>query len=237
MLRLALFAACACLIALAPISAQAQAYQCRIGQVPTAAPHITPTGPPRNVPATSYVLALSWSPEFCHFRKDDKQHWRQCSGRAGRFGFIVHGLWPQNPRGDPQYCRKPAAPTSHDIAKNLCVIPSVRLLAHEWARHGSCMAKRPATYFKITRILWNSLRWPDFDHLSRRDGLTAGMIRQTFAAANPYWEPDHIGLKLNEKGWLEEMRLCYGLDYMPTHCDSGSFGPPDDKAAKIWRGL
>jgi ribonuclease T2 len=81
------------------------------------------------------------------------------------------------------------------------------------------------------------LRWPDFDRIARSDELTAGDIRHAFSQANRYWEPEHVGLVLNERGWLEELRLCYGKDFMPAKCDKQRFGPSDSVPAKIWRGL
>ena len=99
------------------------------------------------------------------------------------------------------------------------------------------MVERPATYYRVTRTLWNSLRWPDLDRLSRREGLTAGDIRRTFADANPYWEPEMIGLVVKEGGWPQEMRLCYDEGFHPTKCDSRRFGPADARPVKIWRGL
>ena len=60
----------------------------------------------------------------------------------------------------------------------LCTTPSARLLAHEWAKHGSCMAAQPARYFARERQLWSAIRWPDFDRLSRKRGLTAGDVRR-----------------------------------------------------------
>lgn len=119
----------------------------------------------------------------------------------------------------------------------MCMIPDARLQARQWEKHGSCRFGSAETYFKITRILWSSLRWPDFDRLSRKEGLTAGDIRETFAQANPYWEPEHVGLKLNARGWLQEMRLCYGSDFMPTVCKPHQYGPADAARARIWRGL
>jgi ribonuclease T2 len=99
------------------------------------------------------------------------------------------------------------------------------------------MVRQPASYFKVTRILWNSLRWPDFDRLSRNEELTAGDVRNAFAQANRYWEPEHVGLVVNERGWLQQMRLCYGRDFMPAKCDARRFGPRDSAPVKIWRGL
>src|SRR3546814_7442293 len=35
-------------------------------------------------PVTGYLLALSWSPEFCRTRTESKRHRLQCSGEMGR---------------------------------------------------------------------------------------------------------------------------------------------------------
>lgn len=225
-------------LALAPGAAHAQAYQCGVPPGPFSVPSIERDGPVRQVPVTGYTLALSWSPEYCRGRESRAADARQCSGRAGRFGFIVHGLWPEG-RGTnwPQWCPAIRPPSSRELARNLCMTPSVELLAHEWAKHGACMAVRPEAYFKLTRILWDSLRWPDFDRLSRREGLTVGDLRRAFADSNRDWDPEHVGVKLNERGWLEELRLCYGKDFKPAACDSRRFGPKDSVPAKIWRGL
>ena len=151
---------------------------------------------------------------------------------------MVHGLWPEARGGDwPQWCPARQPLTGRELSRNLCMMPSATLAAHEWAKHGACMSRRPESYFRITRILWTSLRWPDFDRLSRDDELTAGDVRRAFADANRYWEPEHVGVVLNERGWLEELRLCYGRDFMPAACDAGRFGPKDTAAVKIWRGL
>ena len=225
------------LLCAVPGTAFAQAYQCRVPQGPISVPKIERDGPVRQVPVTGYTLALSWSPEYCRGREARTADRRQCSGTNGRFGFIVHGLWPEGRSTWPQWCPAPRAPTSAELSRNLCMTPSARLLAHEWAKHGSCMVKTPSSYFKVTRILWNSLRWPDYDRIARTDELTAGEVRRAFADANRYWEPEHVGLVINERGWLEEMRLCYGKDFMPAKCDARRFGPKDSVPVKIWRGL
>jgi len=231
-------AALAALAGAVPGSALAQAYQCRAPQAAVAVPSVERDGPVRRVPVTGYTLALTWSPEFCRGREGRAADRRQCSGRAGRFGFVVHGLWPEGRGADwPQWCPARRALTGRELARNLCMTPSAALLANEWAKHGACMTHRPESYLRITRILWNSLRWPDFDRLSRDDALTAGDLRRAFADANRYWEPEHVGLVVNERGWLRELRLCYGKDFMPAKCDARRFGPGDSTPMKIWRGL
>lgn len=231
------FAASLIAIWLAPIPAHAQAYQCRMPQN-VSVPTVNSDKPERRMPITGYTMALSWSPEFCKPREGQRAHVTQCSGKNGRFGLVVHGLWP-NGRGNkwPQYCRTPYALSAPELRRNMCMMPSARLIAHQWLKHGSCMGKPPATYFKVTRILWDGLRIPDYDRLSRKDGLTAGDIRGALADANDGWEREHIGVKLNSRGWLQEIRLCYTKRFRSTPCDSNRFGAADGDRAKIWRGM
>ncbi|MGB3711403.1 MAG: ribonuclease T [Erythrobacter sp.] len=200
-------------------------------------PPIAPDGPRRVLPVTGYTLALSWSPELCKPREGQRAHRVQCSGDNGRFGMVVHGLWPEGAQTWPQWCPSDASPNPARVRAQLCISPSARLVARQWAKHGSCMTRRPETYLNITRILWRSLRIPDYDRISREDDLTAGRIRNAFAEANRGWEAEHIGVRLNARGWLEELRLCYGPRFRPAPCDPRRFGAQDSAPAKIWRGL
>ena len=224
------------LLAMAPHVAHAQAYQCREPSI-ASVPVITPDSKPRSVPTTGYTLALSWSPEFCKPRESSPSHRVQCSGRNGRFAMVVHGLWPQGQRSWPQWCRQQNPLTPAELRKAMCMMPSARLIARQWAKHGSCMTKKPETYFGVTRILWESLAIPEYDRISREDGLTAGRIRRAFAEANPGIPASAVGVKLNERGWLEELRICYSKRFVPTRCNDRRFGSRDTARAKIWRGL
>jgi len=217
--------------------AHAQAYQCAVpGSV--SVPRIAPDGPARRMAVTGYSLNLSWSPEYCRGREGSAADRMQCSGRSGRFGLILHGLWPEGGESRwPQWCPTARRPSAELLRRNMCLTPSAQLLAHEWAKHGSCMARTPEGYFKAARILWDSLALPDLDRLSRRQGLTAGAIRQAFTDGNLAWSNEMVGIDLNERGWFEGYRLCYGKDFMPARCGKARFGPPDSASAKIWRGL
>ncbi|MBW8785725.1 MAG: ribonuclease T [Novosphingobium sp.] len=219
-----------------PSPALAQAYQCtppaRIGPI---AP-VAPDGPPRRVAIGGYTLALSWSPEYCR-GEQAKREPMQCGGASGRFGFVVHGLWPEAQVGPPpQWCGG-AAIAPELLRRNLCMTPVPWLIAHEWAKHGSCMARSPEGYEKASAILWRSLAMPDADLLSRKDGLTVGALRQTFVIANPEWRADEVGVLVSPRGWLQELRLCYSRRYLPVRCPAERFGPADATPLKIWRGL
>jgi ribonuclease T2 len=224
-----------CLVAL-PAALQAQAYQCRAPQV-SHVPAVTPDGPRRVLPVTGYTLALSWSPEFCKPREGEAAHAVQCSGANGSFGLVVHGLWPESGQSWPQWCAARSALTAAEIRGAMCLMPSERLIARQWAKHGSCMVRRPASYLKVIGILRGGLRLPDYDRISREEGLTAGRIRSAFADANPGWREEAIGVVLNERGWLEEIRLCYGKTFRPARCPPSRWGAKDAAPARIWRGL
>lgn len=229
-------AALAALAALLPAPALAQAYQCRPPRV-VSVPAIAPDGPRRTLPVTGYTLALSWSPEFCKPRLGERAHAFQCGGKTGRFGLVVHGLWPDGAQDWPQWCTARNALTPADIRGALCLMPSERLVARAWAKHGSCMVKRPASYLRVIRILHAGLRLPDYDRISREKGLTAGRIRAAFADANPDWPESAIGVKLSPRGWLEEIRLCYSRSFHPARCAPARRGAKDAAPARIWRGL
>ena len=214
----------------------AQSYQCRMPKA-VSAPQVARDGPVRQLSVTGYTMALSWSPEFCKPREGQRSHALQCSGDNGRFGFVVHGFWPESGRSWPQWCPTRRRPTGAEIARQLCASPSARMVARQWAKHGSCTGWNPKTYFKVSNILYGSLRFPDFDRLSRKPDLTAGDLREWFLAANRGWRREAIGVKLNSRGWLEELRLCYDKRFRPEPCDRRRFGPDDDAPVKIWRGL
>ncbi|MDA7787661.1 ribonuclease T [Sphingomonadaceae bacterium] len=231
----------AILAAQMPQAASAQAYQCRIPES-VSVPSIQQRGQTRQMRVTGYTAALSWSPEFCKGRETQARHRSQCSGRNGRFGLVMHGMWPEGPssRGRsnwPQWCPTSRRPSPAETRRNMCMMPSARLIASQWAKHGSCMTQRPETYFKVTRIFWEYYAKPDYDRLSRQDDLTAGDIRRAFADANTGLEPSHVGVKLNSRGWFQELRVCLNQRFRPKPCDPQRFGAQNRTKAKIWRGL
>ena len=227
-----LLAALAC-----PTAASAQAYQCRVpADLPVARPAM-PDGPAQRMPITGYTLALSWSPEFCRGKERDPAQRLQCSGAAGRFGFLVHGLWPEGAGRSPQWCRSVPLPPPTVVRGQLCRTPSVYLLAHEWAKHGSCMARDAAGYYRVSSILADAMRYPAMERLSRDRALTAGVLRKAFAEANPGRPANSFGLLVSERGWLREVRVCLDRRFRPARCEPRQAGPRDAATLKIWRGL
>jgi ribonuclease T2 len=217
-----------------PVAAHAEVPQCRLPPQVSTPALPAPDGPRRALPITGYTLALSWSPEYCRTHGRDPRAAFQCGGELGRFGLILHGLWPESTPGNwPQWCE--AAPlTAEIVRRNLCMTPSPDLIAHEWAKHGACMTGRPEGYFKAGAALLRALHYPDMMRLSRRPRLTAGDLRAAFRAATPSLPAAALRVKTNGRGWLEEVHICYDKDFLPAAC--ADRGAEDAAPLKIWRG-
>ncbi len=230
-------AAFALLVAGLPQALLAQASLCRI---PDRLPDATPEYPKREsdrraTPVTNYLLTLSWSPEHC--RSSREQGSTQCNGSAGRFGFVLHGLWPETDGSAyPQWCAPAPALSRAIIRENFCMTPSVDLLQHEWAKHGTCMTSDPQRYFKPARIMYNAIRYPDMDKMSRDQNLTVGTFRLNFARANPGIRPEMIQVAKGRENWLDEVRICLAKNFKPQRCPAHVRMPPDRSKLKIWRG-
>lgn len=183
---------------------------------------------PRQPPITGYTLVLSWEPEYCHgARRATEAECRLPS--AG--GFILHGLWPDGggPGQWPQYCHPDAPLSAAEIRAGSAATPSPRLLQHEWAKHGTCMAATATGYFGEEQRLYRSVHAPDMTGLARRRDLTDRVVREAVADANPGVTPDMVRLNVNKRGWLSEVWFCLGRDKRPVRCAA----PLADPGARV----
>lgn len=223
---------------LLPAAVQAQTLQCSVpAQIERPRPDLpTPSQPRRVLPIGSYTLAITWSPEYCRTRSDDPRNAFQCGG-GNRFGFTLHGLWPDGEGKDwPQYCTSTPILPQAVIAKNLCVTPSAQLLQHEYAKHGTCMGVPPAAYFDESRALFQKLRFPNMMALSRRPNLTAGQLAAAIARVNPGITPQSMRITTNKRGWLDEVWLCLDKRRRYATCPAHQGGVTPNTRIKIWRG-
>ena len=188
----------------------------------------------RTRPIARYTLALSWSPGYCKTHPDDGQ----CDRSIGRFGFILHGLWPESAGRDyPQWCAPSPAPLTPAIVRDqFCTTPTARLIAHEWAKHGTCMTRDPAAYFATGRKLFAQVKYPDMAALSRRR-IDVGGFKRLMSQANPRIRPSALSVSTDrDGGWLREVQVCLSKTFVPEPCPRGSGGAPDGAPLKIWRG-
>lgn len=218
--------------------ASAQAYQCSVpdripgGVSPLAAGAMSP----RRVPVTGYTLSISWSPQYCRSFGTQPGSSFQC-GDGNRFGFVLHGLWPDGVgRNWPQYCRPAGRLPDALIRRQLCITPSADLIRHEWAKHGTCTGLGAQAYFDQGNTLFGRLRYPDMNRLSRRANLRAGQLAAEIARANRGLSPSMIRIATTRGGWLDEVRVCLDTRFRYKACPADAGGAPVTARVKIWRG-
>ena len=225
-------------LAAVPAMACAQSYACAVPERLTAPrPDLPDAGQPRRVvPIGGYTLAITWSPQQCRTAGRDDRF--RCAGGGGRFGFTLHGLWPDGEgRQWPQYCTATGIVPERTVRQTLCATPSVQLIQHQWAKHGTCMpGETPDRYFARARALYGRIRYPDMAALSRRPGLTVGQFSRAFAAANPGLAPAMFRVTRTRDGWLDEIWLCRDTALRPARCPAHQGGAAPADPLRIWRG-
>lgn len=154
-----------------------------------------------------YVLSLSWSPSYCGSRagRDDAE---QC-GAARPYGFVVHGLWPQHAAGGyPAQCATPGPVPSPVVEAVLPIMPSRKLVEHEWRKHGTCAGGGAEDYFATTRKAYERIRIPVFlERPARPLTLAPDEVERMFVAANPGLSPDAVALTCRGR-FAGEVRVC-----------------------------
>lgn len=153
-----------------------------------------------------YVLSLSWSPQYCA-SKGRSADTQQCKSTKP-FGFIVHGLWPQNERGYPKDCTTSLAPTRDEIRAIADLTPSAGLVRHEWQKHGSCSGLSPDNYFKAVRAAHQAVVIPaQFKNSRSTFSLSANQIENSFMQSNPLLKSNAIAVACDSQK-LTEVRVC-----------------------------
>jgi len=131
-----------------------------------------------------YVLALSWAPEFCASQQENRSE-DECDP-ARHYGFVVHGLWPQNDDGTYPVSCTAAIPVANDLVRQvLPFMPERGLIQHEWAVHGTCSGQSPHEYFWQVQRAFENLKVPgQYQRLAQSTQAAPKEIEQEFAAAN-----------------------------------------------------
>ena len=219
-----------------PATAQAQGLSCALpDRVPVPRLEQPRRGETvRTPPVTGYMLSMSWSPQHCASVRNpgDARDRFQCAG-ANRFGWILHGLWPETDTSAfPRWCRPARIVPQAVLKQHMCMTPSAQLLQHQWAKHGTCMSPHPAAYFRASEILFRGVRFPDMKALAARP-QTAGDIRRAFAAVNPGVAESMIAVTVDRGDWLDEVRLCLGPRMRPQRCKPFQAGAGDRRTVRV----
>jgi ribonuclease T2 len=165
-----------------------------------------------------YLLSLSWSPAFCLSSPNSAE----CSG-ARRFGFIVHGLWPQNETGWPENCDVHLQ-VPDEVVRNIAdVMPARGLVFHEWSAHGTCSGLNPTDYFALVRRAYSGVTLPsEFSQPSQALEQSPAAILSAFRQANPGLPASSVVVTCGgqQVPRLREVHICLDRDLAPRACSA-----------------
>lgn len=173
-------------------------------------------GQNKTAPVDYYMLSLSWSPSFCESQKQRNhgeipKHLQFQCNEAAKFGWVIHGLWPQNASAKvvedhPRFCQGDLPPVSENIIKQyMSESPGASLLQGEWEKHGACAFNDAESYFAKQKSLFHSLNLPGSE-LTHKE-LFAWMKK---------FNPQLKNVRLN--AGRNELYICYNKQWQPIDC-------------------
>jgi ribonuclease T2 len=173
-----------------------------------------------------WLVALTWTPSWCAAEGAWDQ--RQCQQGLG---FTLHGLWPQDEDGWPEYCQTDARdPSRRETAAMADVMGSGGLAFYQWKKHGRCSGLSAERYFATGRRLYETLRLPAPTEGHADGRATAAAIEAAILDANAALTPGSVIVTCGD-GRVEEVRLCLTRDFAPRDCS-----PSVERAACRTRG-
>ncbi|MBP1860783.1 ribonuclease T2 family protein [Rhizobium herbae] len=165
-----------------------------------------------------YVLSLSWSPSWC-IENDPSGRTEQCDPDNSH-GFIVHGLWPQNEQGYPEFCRTRDPDRVPDaLGRTLFdIMPSMGLIGHEWRKHGSCSGLGQRDYFAVLRAAREKVTIPPaLQSVASPRRTSAAEIETALTTANPGLRTNAMAVSC-AAGRVDEVRICFNKDLSFRAC-------------------
>jgi len=169
-----------------------------------------------SAPFDYYVLSLSWSPQYCAGSGGGRQD-QQCAGRRP-FAFVLHGLWPQYEKGFPRDCESHERVSQQLVDDMLDIMPSPKLVRHEWNTHGTCSGLDPRDYFATARRAFESIRIPAaYSETPKQVYVAPSQLQRQFLDANPKLRAAGVAVLCSGR-YLQEVRVCLDRDLAPRAC-------------------
>ncbi len=165
-----------------------------------------------------YTMALSWSPTFCQSPAGQRSRQQCNSGRP--YAFVLHGVWPQYDSGWPSKCRVRDNWVPERVIQSMMdIMPSKKLIIHEWKKHGTCSGLSPEGYYLMSRKLFNQIKIPA-RYLSPQKPIvvTPEQIEKDFLLTNKNLKADMISISCGRGRKLREVRICFDRKYNLTPC-------------------
>ena len=189
--------------------------------------HRRKRGPRGNPPAATgtsgtfdfYVLSLSWSPGFCA-TPAGRGDTMQCGGQR-KYGFVMHGLWPQyEGKGWPEDCTTERVDNA-TVQSMLSIMPSPKLVEHEWEKHGTCSGLDAKDYFEEATEAFHSVAIPRrYQAPTKTIPVSPDQMLHDFVAANAQFGDQGFAVLCSGNGrYLNEVRACLSKDLDGRSCN------------------
>ena len=164
-----------------------------------------------------YVMALSWTPNFCALEGDAKGY-EQCADGTGN-GWVLHGLWPQYEDGWPAHCPSSVRnPSKRETAEMADIMGSSGLAWYQWKKHGRCSGLPAEEYFALSREAYESVTRPEvLRKLDATVAVPASVIEEAWLQANPKLKPDMVTVTCKDDR-IAETRICFTKGLVPRFC-------------------
>ena len=164
-----------------------------------------------------YVLAYSWTPEFCY---DNYDSYPGCSKPQSFWGkyFTLHGLWPQYMSGGyPLSCSSEAfntaVPNEIGMSTMTQYWPNVKaeegspnyddFWEHEWSKHGTCTGLSQLDYFNTTINLIQKFGTPTQYTQAVGGTIDANTLRSYFGG------PSYVTLQCDSAKYVSGIFTCW----------------------------
>ena len=163
-----------------------------------------------------YVLALSWSPNWCALEGDARNS-DQCNP-SRELGWVMHGLWPQYESGWPSYCRTSQRDPSRSQTSAMSDIMGTSGAAwYQWKKHGRCSGLSAPAYFDVAREAYRQvIRPPVFRKLETPVELPAAVIEEAFLKENTDLTAEMLTVTCKSSR-IQEVRICLTKDLQPRN--------------------
>ena len=103
----------------------------------------------------------------------------------------------------------------------ISIMPSERLIQHEWSKHGTCSGLGSIDYFEEASEAFHEIKVPaEYQQLATQLSVSPVEIRSKFAAANPkFGEPGFVVMCSGNGRYLSEVHACLTKDIQGRPCN------------------
>ena len=165
-----------------------------------------------------YLLVLSWAPEYCATHSNHAGS-AECDPDR-HFGYIVHGMWPENDNGShPQDCGPGSPVAQSTVRRMMAIMPARGLIQHEWREHGACTGLSAQDYFANVEKAFGEVKVPPkYSAPAQEFRARPSKIEDDFAKANNVASEDfRISCSDSE---LVAVEACLTKDLQYERCPS-----------------